>query len=164
MDVLTTVTSMQEAARAAHVSGNTVGFVPTMGFLHEGHLSLMHLARKACDRLVVSIFVNPIQFGPSEDLDSYPRDLDRDLALCKSCGVDVVFLPAVDEMYATDRSVYVDENSLATGLCGQLRSGHFQGVLTVVAKLFNMVAPDVAVCSVKRMHNSWPLFAVWCVT
>lgn len=145
MDVLTTVTAMQEAARAAHVSGNTVGFVPTMGFLHEGHLSLMHLARKECDRLVVSIFVNPIQFGPSEDLDSYPRDLDRDLALCKSCGVDVVFFPAVDEMYATDSSVYVDEHSLATGLCGQLRSGHFQGVLTVVAKLFNMVAPDVAV-------------------
>lgn len=145
MDVLTTVSSMQAVSRATHASGKKVGFVPTMGFLHDGHLSLMQLARDKRDILVVSIFVNPTQFSPNEDLDQYPRDLDRDLALCESCGVDVVFFPPVEEMYAADSSVYVNEECLSAGLCGHCRPGHFRGVLTVVAKLFNMVAPDVCV-------------------
>ncbi len=154
MDVLRTVVAMQAASRSARKAGGRIGFVPTMGFLHEGHLSLMRLARERCDVLAVSIFVNPTQFGPNEDLDQYPRDFERDAALCESCGVDVLFFPPVDEMYAADSSVFVDENLLSAGLCGANRAGHFQGVLTVVAKLFNMVLPDVAVFGQKDAQQA----------
>ncbi len=122
-----------------------IGFVPTMGFLHEGHVSLMRIAREQCDVLVVSIFVNPTQFGPNEDLDAYPRDFERDEALCENAGVDMVFYPEPGNMYASDASVWVDEESLSGVLCGSLRPGHFRGVCTVVAKLFNLVQPDLAV-------------------
>jgi pantoate--beta-alanine ligase len=125
-----------------------------MGFLHEGHLSLMKVARRRADIIVVSIFVNPTQFGPNEDLDRYPRDLDRDKKLCESCGVDFLFFPAVEDMYGDDASVYVDEEEMSAGLCGASRSGHFRGVLTVVAKLFNMVAPDVAVFGQKDAQQA----------
>jgi len=116
-----------------------------MGSLHEGHASLVRSARDLCDVLVVSVFVNPIQFGPREDFVRYPRDLDADARLCERAGADVLFCPEAKDMYAPDHSVFVDETSLAAGLCGRSRPGHFRGVATVVAKLFNIVLPDVAV-------------------
>jgi pantoate--beta-alanine ligase len=154
MEILRTVSDMQAVSRRAQQAGHRIGFVPTMGFLHDGHLSLMRLARESTDVLVVSLFVNPTQFGPGEDLDQYPRDFERDAKLCESCGVDVLFFPSVDEMYAQDSSVYVDENLLSEGLCGASRAGHFRGVLTVVAKLFNMVMPDVAVFGQKDAQQA----------
>ncbi len=136
---------MQQRALGLKRTGSVIGFVPTMGFLHEGHLSLMRIARKRCNVLVASIFVNPTQFGPDEDLDAYPRDFGCDESLCEEEGVDVVFYPEPATMYAADASVWVDEVSLSTGLCGAAREGHFRGVCTVVAKLFNLVLPDLAV-------------------
>lgn len=136
---------MQCRALELKRAGRTIGFVPTMGFLHEGHLSLMRLARKRCDVLVVSIFVNPTQFGPNEDLEAYPRDFERDEMLCEKEGVDLIFYPESASMYAADASVWVDEKELSMGLCGAARPGHFRGVCTVVAKLFNLVQPDLAV-------------------
>ncbi|MZP29343.1 pantoate--beta-alanine ligase [Heliobacterium undosum] len=124
--------------------GRTVGFVPTMGYLHEGHLTLMRRAREACDRVVVSIFVNPLQFGAGEDYEEYPRDLTRDSRLAESAGVDVLFAPAVREMYPKGYHTFVDVERLTEGLCGASRPGHFRGVTTVVCKLFNIVRPDVA--------------------
>lgn len=124
-------------------TGLRVGFVPTMGFLHEGHLSLMRIARERCDHLVASIYVNPLQFGPNEDLDDYPRDLERDTAMCESVGVDTLFVPPV--LYDPDHSTSVRVEGLTTGLCGASRPGHFDGVTTVVARLFGIVQPDVAV-------------------
>ncbi|MBU1147657.1 MAG: pantoate--beta-alanine ligase, partial [Candidatus Omnitrophica bacterium] len=122
----------------------TTGFVPTMGFLHEGHLSLIRRAKKDTDRVVVSIFVNPMQFGPKEDLKKYPRDLNRDLRLCRKEGVDIVFIPNAKTIYANGFSTYVDVGNLTETLCGASRPGHFKGVATVVAKLFNIVQPDIA--------------------
>lgn len=136
---------MQQRALALKKAGCVMGFVPTMGFLHEGHLSLMRLARARCDVLVASIFVNPTQFGPNEDLDAYPRDFARDESLCEQAGVDLLFYPEAGSMYAPDASVWVDEESLSSVLCGVSRAGHFRGVCTVVAKLFNLVLPDLAV-------------------
>jgi len=126
--------------------GRSVALVPTMGFLHEGHLSLIDIADREADLTVVSIFVNPIQFAPGEDLDRYPRDIERDASLAAGRAAAVLFVPAVAEMYpGGDPGVVVDAPLLAGRLCGAFRPGHFQGVLTVVAKLFNMVRPDVAV-------------------
>jgi len=136
---------MQERALAERRVGHRIGFVPTMGCLHEGHLSLVGQARAVSDLVVLSIFVNPTQFLPGEDFAQYPRDLDRDLRLCRGAGVDVVFCPESADMYATDSSVIVDESVLSAGLCGATRPGHFRGVATVVAKLFNIVLPDAAV-------------------
>ena len=136
---------MQEAALAFKRDGKRIGFVPTMGYLHEGHLSLMRLARPKCDILVASIFVNPTQFGPNEDFNTYPRDIAHDTHLCEAVGVDVIFYPTPPQMYARDHTVYVVENYLSAGLCGGSRPIHFRGVLTVVAKLFNVVQPDLAV-------------------
>jgi pantoate--beta-alanine ligase len=145
MDIIQTPDAMQQRALELKRQGRVIGFVPTMGFLHEGHLSLMRLARKRCDILVVSIFVNPSQFGPNEDLDAYPRDIERDEDLCREEGVDLVFYPEPTDMYAADASVWVDEDTLSGVLCGAARPGHFRGVCTVVAKLFNLVQPDLAV-------------------
>ncbi|HSR88597.1 MAG TPA: pantoate--beta-alanine ligase, partial [Pontiella sp.] len=145
MEIIHHPRKMQEYALVQKRQGRSIGFVPTMGFLHEGHRSLMRTARKKCDLLVVSIFVNPAQFGPNEDLGTYPRDFTRDEALCTAEGVDVVFYPEPEEMYASDASVWVTEESLSTVLCGASRPGHFRGVCTVVAKLFNIVQPDLAV-------------------
>ena len=145
MKIIQTVEEMQHDALELKRAGRVIGFVPTMGFLHEGHLSLMHLAREQCDVLVVSIFVNPTQFGPSEDLDAYPRDFERDEALCEQAGVDLLFYPEAGNIYAADSSVWIDEESLSSVLCGASRAGHFRGVCTVVAKLFNLVQPDLAV-------------------
>jgi pantoate--beta-alanine ligase len=125
-----------------------VFFVPTMGALHEGHAALVREARRLAGpegRVAVSIFVNPLQFGPNEDFDRYPRTLDADLAICKDAGADMVFAPAAAEVYYRDRSITVSESSLSTVLCGKSRPGHFDGVCTVVAKLFNLVQPNEAV-------------------
>lgn len=124
--------------------GYSIGFIPTMGYLHRGHLSLMEKARRENDKLVVSIFVNPIQFGPNEDYDKYPRDMAGDIEMCKSVNVDLIFAPSVSDMYKTSNQVYVDVEKLGDVLCGEKREGHFRGVCTVVAKLFNIISPDKA--------------------
>lgn len=145
---------MRGAAVQARRAGDTIGFVPTMGSLHEGHLSLVRTARRHCRLVVASIFVNPIQFGPSEDLANYPRDLARDEDMCARCGVDILFCPSVDDMYGPNHSVYVMETELSRVLCGVSRPDHFRGVATVVAKLFNIVQPDVAVFGQKDYQQA----------
>lgn len=145
MKIIHTPAEMQRRALELKREGRVIGFVPTMGFLHAGHLSLMQQAREQCDVLVASIFVNPTQFGPNEDLDAYPRDFERDESLCEEEGVDLLFYPEPNTMYAADASVWVDEESLSGVLCGAARPGHFRGVCTVVAKLFNLVQPELAV-------------------
>lgn len=122
-----------------------VALVPTMGALHAGHISLMELARRSADVTIASIFVNPLQFAPGEDLEKYPRPIEKDLALLEAAGVDVVFLPTVAELYPENASTYVNEERVSTHLCGAERPGHFRGVTTVVLKLFNIVGPDIAV-------------------
>ena len=124
--------------------GKSIGFVPTMGFLHAGHLELVRQARKKCDVVVVSIFVNPLQFGKGEDFSRYPRDEKRDLKLLKNAGVDFVFLPSAMDVYNGDFQTHVDVKNVSQGLCGASRPGHFRGVATIVLKLFNMVRPHVA--------------------
>lgn len=143
MKIVSTVKEVREYVSAWKKEGNTVGFVPTMGYLHEGHMSLIDAAREN-DKVVVSIFVNPIQFGPNEDLASYPRDLDHDAKMCEEHGVDLIFHPTVEEMYGDNFYSYVDMNVLTQELCGLTRPVHFRGVCTVVTKLFNIVAPDKA--------------------
>lgn len=138
--------AVRDAVSAARASGARIGFVPTMGYLHEGHLSLLDRARHASDHVVVSIYVNPLQFGPGEDLARYPRDLERDAELLQQRGASLLFTPGDSEMYpAGDPGVSIIAPRLTDRLCGAFRPGHFQGVLTVVAKLFNIVQPDVAV-------------------
>lgn len=144
MDICYTIKDVRERVNAWKREGLTVGFVPTMGYLHEGHKSLMQAARANNDRVVVSVFVNPMQFGPNEDLESYPRDFEKDCALCESVGVDLIFHPEPEEMYADGFCSYVDMNGLTGELCGKSRPIHFRGVQTVVLKLFNIVKPDRA--------------------
>jgi pantoate--beta-alanine ligase len=132
------------AWRRALPAGTSVGFVPTMGALHEGHMSLVRLADVRCDVTIASIFVNPLQFGPNEDLAKYPRPLDTDLALLEAEKVEALFLPPVEALYRADASTFVVEESVSGPLCGQFRPGHFRGVATVVLKLLNLVQPDVA--------------------
>src|SRR5450432_4016281 len=142
------VESTAAMARLSAKWNKRVAFVPTMGALHAGHLSLIRLARRtvgARGLVVVSIFVNPLQFGPKEDLSSYPRPLAHDLRLCRELGVDVVFHPSVASMYPDPPTTHVDESTLSNGLCGGARPGHFRGVCTVVAKLFQLVRPNFAV-------------------
>lgn len=145
MMIVRSIAEMQAAAQAWRRAGQRIGLVPTMGYLHAGHLSLVELARRECDVVVLSIFVNPTQFGPREDLARYPRDFERDATRCREAGVDAVFAPEPGEMYAADASTWVTEERLSRPLCGARRPGHFRGVATVVAKLFNAVLPDVAV-------------------
>lgn len=144
MDIRYTIKDVRERVNAWKREGLTVGFVPTMGYLHEGHKSLMQAARANNDKVVVSVFVNPMQFGPNEDLESYPRDFEKDSALCESVGVDLIFHPEPEEMYADGFCSYVDMNGLTGELCGKSRPIHFRGVQTVVLKLFNIVKPDRA--------------------
>ncbi len=139
--------ALRKAIMEARVKGASIGFVATMGYLHAGHLKLVEAARSENDLVVLSIYVNPTQFGPAEDFDRYPRDLERDRALAAAAGVDILFLPDAAEMYPDGpkaQTVWVDPGSLAENLCGASRPGHFRGVATVVAKLFHLVAPDAA--------------------
>ena len=154
MRVVETPEEMQRWAQAQRKQGLRLGLVPTMGYLHAGHLSLVEEARRRSDVVVVSIFVNPVQFGPNEDFEKYPRDEARDLALCREAGVSAVFLPVPSAMYLPDASVYVVEERLERGLCGARRPGHFRGVCTVVAKLFNIALPDVAVFGQKDFQQA----------
>ncbi len=140
-----TVSAMQQLARETHAAGKTLGFVPTMGALHQGHLDLIKLAATKADVVVVSIFVNPTQFGPNEDFDRYPRALEADLELCEGAGAHHVFLPTKDTIYPEGYSTYIEEQSVAAPLEGESRPAFFRGVTTVVAKLFNIVQPDIAV-------------------
>lgn len=142
--VVTTVAEVRETVKAWKKEGKTVGLVPTMGYLHEGHGSLITAAKKGNDKVVVSIFVNPMQFGPTEDLESYPRDLEKDSAFCESLGADLIFHPQASEMYHEGFSSFVDMSVLTEELCGLSRPVHFRGVCTVVNKLFNIVQPDRA--------------------
>lgn len=144
MKIVETIQEVRNQVKEWRMQGLSVGFVPTMGYLHEGHKSLIDRAVAENDKVVVSVFVNPMQFGPKEDLASYPRDLERDAALCEDAGADLIFHPEPSEMYHDDFSSYVDMNTLTGGLCGKSRPIHFRGVCTVVAKLFNIVTPDKA--------------------
>lgn len=144
MKVVSTISEVREIVNQWRKDGLKVGLVPTMGYLHEGHKSLMKKAVEQNDRVVTSIFVNPIQFGPTEDLESYPRDLERDKDLCDKAGVSLIFHPGKEEMYFEDFCTFVDMEGLTKGLCGRTRPIHFRGVCTVVSKLFNIVKPDRA--------------------
>ena len=144
MKIVSTVEEVRKQIKEWKMQGQSIGFVPTMGYLHEGHKSLMDCARKENDRVVVSIFVNPMQFGPAEDLADYPRDLEHDTKICESAGTDLIFHPEPEEMYDGDFCSFVDMSVLTEGLCGKTRPVHFRGVCTVVTKLFNIVTPDRA--------------------
>lgn len=142
--VVTTIAELKEIVRETKQAGKTIGLVPTMGYLHEGHLTLATHAREENDVVIMSIFVNPTQFGPNEDFESYPRDLPRDVKLAESVGVDIIFAPSVEEMYPTDGGIYIRAGRQAEILCGASRPGHFDGVLQVVAKLFHLAEPTRA--------------------
>jgi len=144
MKVAKTIKSVRAAIKAARKAGRIIGFVPTMGALHRGHASLIERSAKHGDFVVVSIFVNPTQFGPKEDLAKYPRPLREDLRICKDNGVDVVFVPDAKEMYQEEELTWVDVDKISEPLCGRFRPGHFRGVATVCAKLFNILQPDIA--------------------
>lgn len=145
---------LQEYALNCKRSGKRIALVPTMGFLHAGHASLIDIARERGDEVIVSIFVNPTQFAPTEDLDKYPRDFENDCKLCEAHGATAVFAPQPEDMYASDRSIWVDETTLSKVLCGKSRPIHFRGVLTVVSKLFNLTLPDVAVFGKKDAQQA----------
>ena len=145
MNIVNSISEVRELIQSHRKENKSIGFVPTMGYLHQGHLSLMERAKVENDIVVVSIFVNPTQFGPKEDLEAYPRDIERDLELTKSVGVDIVFNPNVSEIYPKGYNTYVNlEGELTNKLCGEKRPGHFKGVTTIVSKLFNIVNPDRA--------------------
>ncbi|HPT58863.1 MAG TPA: pantoate--beta-alanine ligase [Fervidobacterium sp.] len=153
MRLIQNVSEMKALSKSVIDDGKTIGFVPTMGYLHKGHLSLVQKAREENDIVVVSIFVNPTQFGPNEDYNRYPRDLERDLRLLNPFNVDYIFNPSVEEMYPAYYSVYVDETEMSKYLCGARRPGHFRGVCTVVTKLFNIVRPTRAYFGQKDAHQ-----------
>ncbi len=142
--VATSIAGAREAMGAARRGGLSSGLVPTMGALHEGHRKLIQVAREECDWLAVSIFVNPTQFGPEEDFDTYPRDLDSDLAMCRQSGVDLVFQPVRDEIYPATHTTFVEVETVTSHLCGRFRPGHFRGVATIVLKLLNILSPERA--------------------
>ncbi|MDP8299756.1 MAG: pantoate--beta-alanine ligase [Candidatus Tantalella remota] len=145
MKIIAGISDMCEFCRGERLSGRTVGFVPTMGYLHEGHLSLIEAAKSECDTVVVSVFVNPTQFGEGEDLDKYPSDRERDESLASGRGADVLFIPSAEDMYPEGETIEIKaDKDLAGTLCGRTRSGHFDGVVTVIAKLFNIVHPEKA--------------------
>ena len=145
MKVIETIDAMQKQCEELRLSGKTIALVPTMGFFHEGHLELMRVGRRLADILVISIFVNPTQFAPSEDFQAYPRDMEGDLAGAKEVGVDLVFAPSVEDMYPDGHQTKIAVESVTKHLCGLSRPGHFDGVTTVVAKLFNTARPHLAI-------------------
>ena len=144
MKIAKTIESVRHLVKAARRAGKKIGFVPTMGALHKGHISLIEAAKKKCNFVVVSIFVNPTQFGPGEDFKKYPRPLKADLNICRKAGVNLVFVPTPKAMYPGKNLTWVDVEKLSEPLCGKFRPGHFHGVATICAKLFNIVAPDFA--------------------
>ena len=154
MERIKTISEIRNRIADLRRSGNRIGFVPTMGYLHEGHLSLVDEAKKHSDVIVMSIFVNPTQFGPNEDLESYPRDIVRDEKLAEGRGVDIVFYPGVEEMYPENLLTWVNVEHITNVLCGASREGHFKGVTTVVTKLFNIVKPDLAVFGQKDAQQA----------
>lgn len=154
MKMIENVSRMTTFVKMMKKENKSIGFVPTMGHLHEGHLSLVKAASKHTDVVVMSIFVNPKQFGPNEDFEKYPRNLKRDEELARDAGVDVIFCPSVREMYPEDYCTFVTVENLAMNLCGKSRPGHFRGVATVVTKLFNIVRPDVAYFGQKDMQQA----------
>ena len=149
MQTIQSVNEMQSHAIGLRSSGRLIGLVPTMGSLHEGHLSLIDIAKEKSDKVIVSIFVNPTQFGPSEDYEKYPRVLEEDIEKCRERGADIVFNPSVDEMYPPGFSTFVTEEQISSGLCGVSRPHHFRGVTTVCLKLFNITRPDLVVLGQK---------------
>jgi len=153
MEIITSVEQMQNYVLSARNQGKSIAFVPTMGFLHQGHLSLLHEGRKNSDVLVLSIFVNPTQFGQGEDFDSYPRDLSRDTKLAETTGVDIIFAPTAEQMYPRGYATTIHVDNLTENLCGASRPGHFDGVTTVVAKLFNIVQPHRAYFGMKDFQQ-----------
>ncbi len=144
MEVIKTIDSVRSMVKAARVKGKKIGLVPTMGALHTGHVSLIEAAVKKCEFVVVSIFVNPTQFRPGEDFEKYPRPLEADLDICKKAGVHVVFVPTSEQMYPGTNLTWINVEKLTEPLCGRARPGHFRGVTTICAKLFNIIAPDIA--------------------
>lgn len=144
MRLVHTINDVRDAVAQARKQGKTIGFVPTMGALHAGHGSLIERARKECGFVVVSIFVNPTQFGPTEDFNKYPRTLDADSKLCEAAGADCIFAPSAEQMYPQTNLSWVDVEAITEGLCGAARPGHFRGVTTVCTKLFHIVLPDIA--------------------
>ena len=153
MNIITSVSEMQCWSLAQKAAGKKIAFVPTMGYLHQGHVSLLDEGRKRADLLVLSIFVNPTQFGAGEDFETYPRDLEADAALAEPVGVDVIFAPTAGEMYPQGYGSWVDLDGITEVLCGASRPGHFRGVTTVVTKLFNIVQPDVACFGAKDFQQ-----------
>ncbi|WP_067615857.1 pantoate--beta-alanine ligase [Dissulfuribacter thermophilus] len=153
MVVIESIDKMIEWSQNERTKGNKIAFVPTMGYFHRGHLALMEMASHLGDKVVVSIFVNPTQFGPNEDLDKYPRDLKRDIDLAKSVGVDCIFFPNSKYMYPEGFQTWIEVEGVSKGLCGDKRPGHFRGVATVVLKLFNIVQPHVAVFGQKDFQQ-----------
>lgn len=153
MQQVKTIAQMQELSKQWHFCGDKVAVVPTMGALHEGHLSLIGLAKKHAQKIIVTIFVNPTQFGEGEDLDAYPRPLKEDMHLCDLEGADAVFTPSAQEMYPQGSSTWVDETQVGLGLCGAKRPGHFRGVTTIVTKLFLAVLPDCAIFGEKDFQQ-----------
>ena len=153
MKIIEKAREMQQYAEGLRRSGKKIAFVPTMGYLHQGHLSLMEEGRKRSDCLVTSIYVNPTQFAPTEDLAKYPRDFKRDESLCRGVGVDVIFYPGDGEMYPEHYQTYIDLEGVTQNLCGLSRPGHFRGVATVCAKLFNLVKPHLAVFGKKDFQQ-----------
>jgi len=145
MRVIKDISEMQKTADAFRQQSKTIGIVPTMGFLHDGHLSLIEESKNKSDITVVSIYVNPTQFGPNEDFDKYPRDFKRDEQFCKEAGVDIIFYPDHEHMYLSDHFTYIFTDQLASRLCGKSRPVHFRGVTTIVAKLFNIIKPHLAI-------------------
>lgn len=154
MEIIRTIEEMRGAVRKEKSRGRTVGLVPTMGYLHEGHLSLVQLARSEAAVTVVSLFVNPIQFGPKEDLKSYPRDFDRDAEMLRTAKTDYLFAPSDEEMYPREHRTFVEVHDLQDRLCGRTRPGHFRGVCTVVMKLFQVIEPDCAVFGQKDAQQA----------
>ena len=154
MKIIKTVKEMQAEAEKLRQAGRVIGFVPTMGYLHEGHLSLVRIARERADVVIVSIFVNPTQFGPNEDLEKYPRDFERDERLAEEAGADIIFYPSEKEMYPAGYLTYVTVDEITKTLCGASRPTHFRGVITICAKLFHAVKPHLAVFGQKDAQQA----------
>jgi len=153
MRTIESIKEMQIRSESLRLAGKKIAFVPTMGYFHEGHLSLMREARKRADQVVTSIYVNPTQFGPKEDFSKYPRDFERDAQMAQSVGVDVIFYPSDQEMYPSGYQTYVNVEKVTQNLCGASRPGHFRGVATICCKLFNIVKPHIAIFGKKDFQQ-----------